>query len=257
MGILMSNTYLLTSYSYTKGCEDYFKSAKLTGLPIIVVQYGESPIEYSPGTEVNLREGKYPGNTGRFLPLLRILSEDRFNDDDWFVFTDTHDITFQCKLPDLNATGANILVASEGKTFGQVDFWRHRLPPTFFDKEMFNVGCFSMKRKQFLQFLTKLKESWDFMRSWYAQDDVRFPFTVPVVKTFIGSIFNSYTDTMVFNTFVQGKYCVDLPGLFGCAAFHKELGSMEKKGNYFYKDGKKLSVVHMNGSLKEAVWDCK
>lgn len=246
----MSKTYIVTSYSYTAGVERYFKTLPKSGAIPLIIQFGESSIEYPENAIVKKFDHGYMGNTGRFIPLYDIIKDGDFSNDDWFVFTDTHDVFFQRPIPDLSHVGAHILVAYEGKKFKEVDFWKIRVPSSLLEEDVYNVGSFAMRGKVLLQFLLQIKRSWDQFKEWYfMKDNLVFPYEVEVSKNFIASIFNSYTDTVLFNQFIKNKYYEELPGLFGCVAFNGELGRMKKvKRTWTTSDDKVISIVHENGS---------
>lgn len=250
---MSSKTYIVTSYSYTKGCEKYFETLSITGAIPLVVQFGTSPIKYPPHSKIYVIDKAYPGNTARFLPLAGILGDKQFKDDDWFVFTDTHDVEFQKKLPDLTNQTHHILVAHEGKLFKEVGFWEVRVPSDLLLSDVYNVGCFAMRGHMFKTFLLKLRKEWETFILWYKGiADYDFPYAIPVARTYLAVLFNSYGDTVIFNRFIRDRLFIELPGLFGCVNFNKEIGAMiQKRSGWITSDGKTISIVHHNGGDKQ------
>lgn len=242
--------YLVTSYSETRGCDRYFRTAKMSGCTPLVVQYGQTEdVVYPDHSRVYKIASGYPGNTARLISLFDLIRQEEFFPHDWFIFTDTHDVFFQGEVPNLEHYQQDVIVASEGRLFREIDFWDKRAPSDLRDQMAYNVGSFAMRKHAFMDFLLDVRKEWDKMRKWYTSEEARFPYSVPVVKDFAGSVFNSYADTFIFNRFIRKQNYIEAPEIISCAAFNLELGKMVKKdGSYYTADNQLIKIVHLNGS---------
>lgn len=249
--------YIITSYSCTnnEGCQRYFDTISRSGVVPLVIQFRKNmdsipDVIYPADARVYKINRLYPGNTGRLLPIYDLLTQEKFNNDDWFIFTDTHDVIFQKKIPDLNTlTNKDIIVTPEDRKFREISFWGERSPRYLHDQDIYNVGLFAMKLRVYKKFLEQVKMAWINMVKWknHLISD-QFPFDVPIVRNQIAATFNSFADTIIFNTFLMEKEFDVQRELFGCLRFSMDKIEMIKIENKFYtKEGKLICVVHANG----------
>lgn len=246
--------YLVTSFSYTgPGCQRYFDTLPLSGCQGIVIEYqGLAPVNYPKEVDVYKIKSGYKGNTGRFLPLYDLFQQKEYDKDDWFIFTDTHDVWFQHEIPNLDQYFAPIIVSAEGKSFGEIDFWKERLPQSMQGWPALNVGTFAMKYEMWLEFLKAVRGSYQAIMDWYKgpHGDL-WPKDTELIRKYITATFNAYADTMLFNTFVHNRTYVAAPEVFNCIGFQLELGHMKEKNQKYYTELDELiSVVHANGDSK-------
>lgn len=111
--------------------------------------------------EVVFRD-EYPGHLRRwnYVPP-RSLADPAV----WVIFTDTEDVVFQAPFPNLDATGKEILVADEGVTHRESDFWKGFLEPyedlrdALWNERVYNVGCFAMKAKHLADWIAFVKDN--------------------------------------------------------------------------------------------------
>lgn len=245
--------YIVTSYSYTdEGCQKFFDTLPLSGCKAIVFQYGDSPVKYPENCDVYKIKGGYKGNTARFLPIYDFFQQMPFKDDDWFIFTDTHDVWFQREIPDLNDFWAPIITSPEGKLFKEIDFWQDRLPQTMMEWPALNVGLFAMKKPAWMDFITAVRGCYEEMLNWYkGEHGNQWPKDSPLVRKYITATFNHYADTMIFNSFIHNRKWISAPEVFSCIGFQAELGHIhESKKHWLTETGEIVSVVHANGDVK-------
>ena len=197
----------------------------------------------------------YPGNTGKHKDFRELLSPLLVRDA-WCLFTDMHDVVFQAPLPPFPDT--QILLASEGKIFKDVPYWQEMFPDDVMSLEIYNVGCFAMKRDTLLAFWDELYAEWMQFHSWYKTAHIprfgngdNFPFNIPFhdhVRVEMAVMFNSHYDTLIYNRFIRKHRRTELPHLFGCYAYQVDQGIIEQYQNQLYRAGQLVSIAHYNGS---------
>lgn len=276
----MNKPYLLCAFDHVFEANRYFWSLRSsfgdTVQPIVItytLNGVEGEAEIPPGTIYAPMKKEYPGNTGRHRDVHRVLKglieqdPDAIDKDAWFIWTDVHDVIFQCPFPEF-PTDADILVCDEGRTFGEIEFWRGQFPQDTWNWRAYNAGCFAMRYEALMAFWENLETEWQSFFEWYVNgslpkisDVSTFPYTAPSLKRKIrmavAQIFNGYQDTLSFNTFLQKtKYRVKtVPGLFTCYAFDYYDGNVVigEDGKTYTKDGQMVSVVHFNGDTKKFI----
>lgn len=258
--------YLIGAFSSAKAVKGYFDTLHILGDSVepIVVQYQKNDKFEEVDIPFNVKLIKiaknYPGNTGKHKDFREVISPFLVGTG-WVIFTDMHDVVFQNPLPDF--PNVNILLASEGKKFGEIPFWCELFPDTIYDKTAYNVGCFAMRVSLVKEFWDYLHKGWMNFFDWYKNipfpkfgDGMSFPFTAPAypqrIKNEIAMIFNGYYDTLCYNEFISDyESKVEVKGLFGIYAFNYEVGNLiQKDGLLFNKDGSKISIAHYNGDSK-------
>lgn len=255
----MSKPTIITSYSYTKGCEQYFKSfSENVKANMIVIAFDEFREEIHPKNNCKIYkyEKGYPGNTGRLLPILRILKRDDFDLSGWFIFTDTHDVVFQTDIPELNTINKSIIACPEDISFGKSDFWKLRVPKNMYNLQVFNVGSFAMRGFQLVKFLEQVQSEWNHVVDEYtSKSDDRFPQDTIIFRDRLGNQFNSFADTIIFNRFIDQNIDDVLvhPTLFTCLAHNLESRrTHQKKDDMYYNEEHEIfAIVHKNGSTKD------
>ncbi len=210
---------------------------------------------------------RYPGNTGRHKDLREVVLSMNLDKDAWCIFTDIHDVVFQTPLPDLPAD-ADILVCDEGKTFGEIEFWKAIFPQDVWKLRAYNSGVWAMKYPVLMEFWDSLYNDWMKFFDWYKHETLpkisplhSFPFEAPIldkqIKNDIAKLFNGYQDTLAFIEFIEhvrnGKYRLkELSGLFACYAFQYDLDQVvEKERETYLMSGEKVCIVHYNGDSKK------
>lgn len=252
MSIIM--TYIVTSYSFTYGCQRYFDTLSKLGNSVtpIVVEYQKDnapDVNYPSNAQVYRVNKPYPGNTGRFIALYDLFEQTtvEYKPEDWIIFTDTHDVIFQ-NIPDLSKVKENIIVTPEYKTFEQVEFWNPRVPKGMYDWEVYNVGLFAMRLPLFKQFLRVIRGEWDKIVEYRNRPGLNFPYDVTIAKESMTQIFNSYADTIYFNQFIRYLKVFSQNSLFGCLSFGIEKKKIKlKNGIYLNEFDVPISIVHANG----------
>lgn len=231
-----SEPYLITSYSPTKGTEIYFAT-----LP----KNAES---------LTFQAETFCGNLDRFLPLMQFAKSGKMRMDCWWIWTDTHDVLFQGELPELPEVpkGPEILVAPEGRTFYDIEFWRDKTPSTLMFEQVYNVGCFAMTGRMFKEFLTYLEARIEEYKDF--SSEVYLPvFGETVAQKHLEILLNQFGDTILFNEFIQMHDFSPYPHLFTCLAFDLDMGkTVRKNGQYTDQDGIPYHIVHLNGDTRNA-----
>jgi len=261
-------TYVIGAFSSGKMAKTYFSTLPNLGdVEVIIIQYWNKEDKFDwvsvpPNVKIIQITKKYPGNTGKHLDLMTHVTN-RIEEDAWVFFTDVHDIIFQGPLPEL-PTDADILVASEGKNFGEIPFWRLIFPQEMYGKMAYNVGCMAMKKDALISFWAYLMKDWTAFHEWYDSVEIpdlgpkdMYPFNVKnyndKVKYDTASVFNGYFDTLCFNKFIRTKdyRATEIKGLFACYAFNHAVGTLVKKEDQWYNCGELVSIMHFNGDTKE------
>lgn len=260
--------YFICAFDSVVDANRYFKSfdEHIDG-NLIVLMYelnGDVKDLRIPDGAIIIRAGKkYTGNTGRHLDLKRAFEKLQVNKEAWFFFTDVHDVVFQTKLPKI-PKDVDILVSTEGRTFGEIDFWKERYPKNVMHLQAYNAGCFAMRYDVLMKFWEELEQEWMKFYTWYKTDSTLtnvFPFSDINIQDLLAEfkkqsalVFNGYVDTLFFNKFIRKYKFTDVEGLFGCYAFGYELGMIKIVNDLSYTDRDKLiSIVHYNGSTKKYI----
>jgi hypothetical protein len=262
----MSKYYLIGAFNNGKKAKNYFDSLLVLGDKVepIIIQYlrnGKFDKVAKPDNVKLIKYKKeYPGNTGKHKDFREIISP-LLERDTWCIFTDMHDVIFQAPLPKFPDT--EILIASEAKKFGDVGYWKEIFPADVWDMDVYNVGCFAMKRSLLQDFWDYIYENWMQFHQWYKSKSVArigngdtFPFNVPFhekVRVEMAIMFNGHYDTLSFNRFIRKHKTSELPSLFACYAYQVEMGVIEDKDGKLYQNGKLTSVAHYNGSMKKYI----
>lgn len=213
---MATKPYLISIASKTKGYERYRKTREvvLPGVHSIDVTFYE-----------------YPGHLHRldYLP-------DRFDPNDWVIFTDTDDVIFQLPIPDLSSIDADIIVANEGVRFKANGFWRgvmKSLPKpiveTVADLPIYNAGTWAMKAKrayELQQFIADLRSEVDHPNA----DQI---------------LYNLYID-------IHRKHTTEHPYIFTTLYANIEKGNVVMRDKTFVnKEGIPYCIVHANGDSKK------
>jgi hypothetical protein len=204
---------------------------------------------------------EYAGNTGKHRDLAKVIPTMKdWQPNDWVIFTDVHDVVFQAPIPKL--PNLTLLTSCEGKKFGEIDFWRDRMPAEYHSWTAYNVGTFAIRYELLLQFWKKLDASWMDFYSWYKHGHARlhepggFPFNTNHLETeykeISATIFNGYFDTIIFNKFIRRKTvkAKAAPWLFGCYAYEQITGGVTMKDSKMYRDNQLIPITHYNGCSK-------
>lgn len=184
--------YLIGAFNSGEAATAYFKSLKNLGEaaePIIIQYWFQGkfePVEVPKHVKLLQIQKEYPGNTGKHKDFRQYVAP-LLVKDQWCVFTDMHDVIFQQPFPEF-PSNAQILVASEGKKFGEIEFWKKLLPKRAWKQKAYNVGCFAMRRDLLLRFWDYLYNEWMQFFDWYAHgqlpllgDGESFPFCSPIL----------------------------------------------------------------------------
>src|SRR6266571_460393 len=252
--------YLIGAFSNGKLAQAYFDSLSVLGDTVepIIVQYlrhGEfDEINKPQNVKLIKYKKEYPGNTGKHKYFREIISP-LLERDVWCIFTDMHDVVFQSPLPTFPQY-SDVILAYEDKKFGEVDYWKSIFPENVWDWNIYNVGCFAMKRDAIREFWDYLYQNWMDFYQWYKQGTIMrighgdsFPFNIPFhekVKIEMAMMFNGHYDTLCFNTFVKKKNFSAVRGLFGCYAYQVESGSIQYENGKLYRDDELVSIAHFN-----------
>lgn len=255
--------YLIGAFSDGKQAQRYLDSLKvIDGVEPIFIQYlnkGDFDHIDKPSHVKLIKYAKqYPGNTGKHKDFREILSP-ILERDTWVIFTDMHDVVFQAPLPEFPE--GEILVASEGVNFGEIDYWAGLFPQEMMSLEAYNVGTFAMKRDVLIKFWDYLYENWMDFYSWYKTSRIpqigngeTFPFNIPFherVRVEMAIMFNNHYDTLCFNKFLRKRLYTEVPGLFACFSYQVKKGKVELHQDKLYIKKKLASVAHYNGSAKK------
>lgn len=264
-------SYVLSVFDHAEHAQRYFDTMRVMGHDFIPISlmFGEPKDVTVPEYGLLIKTGKpYPGNTGRHYEIAKVFptiaKDNNIQRNDWIFFTDVHDTIFQAPLPEL-PDNADILVCSEGKTIGQIEYWRERYPHQMYDWECFNAGSFAMRYHVYLEFLHYVNREWSKFLAWYRGEMTprfagidSFPFESPMLhKQFreeIAKFFNAYSDTLMYNNFLRSTSYrrFEVPGLFTTYAYNYELGNVyQRDGVTYTKQGQVVSIVHFNGATKE------
>lgn len=259
------SAYIIGAFNQAKYAQTYFDSLDILGdVEVIVVQYlrrGKfEPVKVPKNVKLIKYKKEYPGNTGKHKDFREIVGP-LLTDDKWCIFTDMHDVVFQTPLPELPSGTSVILAASESVTFGEVDYWSDIFPASVRNWEVYNVGCFAMKRDVLRMFWDNLYENWMEFYSWYKSGSIprigngdTFPFNIPFhekVKVEMAIMFNGHYDTLCFNEFIRSYGYSELPGLFACYAFQVDKGVIVNNDGQLFRDGKLTTIAHFNGNTKK------
>jgi hypothetical protein len=216
-------------------------------------------VQVPSNTQLVVMDKPYAGNTGKHRDLAKVIPTIKdWRPDDWVIVTDVHDVVFQAPIPEL--PNNTILTSCEGKTFGEIDFWRDRLPFDYHNWIAYNVGTFAIKYRLLEMFWGKLETRWMEFFDWYKNGMVHmvqdgFPFDTiqfeKEVKEVAAVTFNSYFDTLIFNEFIRLKLDVkEAPWLFGVYAYEYETRRVTIKDSKMYRDKQLLPISHYNGDSK-------
>src|ERR1035437_354088 len=258
---MTNRTYLIGAFSSGEMAQPYFDSLKVLGDSVtpIIIQYQHKGEFQKVNVPLNVKLIKlakdYSGNTGKHKDFREYIAP-ILTGEDWTIFTDMHDVVFQAPLPEF--PDVNILVASEGKMFGQINFWKDLFPVSMWADQAYNVGCFAMRTSLVKDFWELLFIDWMKFVDWYKTGTIPqikggFPFNAAAfpqrLKDELAIIFNGFYDTMFFNEFIKEYQSKEeLEGLFGVYAYNFEVGNIVKKNGVLYtKEDKKISIAHYNG----------
>lgn len=267
----MNKPYILSSFDHAFEARRYFWSMGsaigegITPVSIMYEPHVDLP-EFPKHGKLIRASKKYPGNTGRHRDMHEVIAaiEKDLDTSQWFFFTDVHDVIFQCPLPEL-PEDADILVCYEGKTFGEIEFWRGLIPKNMWEWKAYNCGTMAMRYDVLVKYWNYVDSEWMKFFTWYKDGmlpklngNTTFPFESPTldykIKFEIAKMYNEYHDTVAYNRFIHDNtYRIrEVPGLFTCYAFDYELGNIvERDGKTYTKDGLLISITHYNGSSKE------
>lgn len=256
--------YLIGAFNNGRMAQRYFASLAVLGDTVepIIVQYLRKGKFDRIKKPVNVKlikyKKEYPGNTGKHKDFREIISP-LLERDAWCIFTDMHDVIFQAPLPVF--PDADVLVASESKKFGEVNYWRDLFPQDVWEWDVYNVGCFAMRRDTIKGFWEYLYENWMQFYTWYKQGTIvrighadTFPFNIPFhdkVRVEMAIMFNGHYDTLCFNQFIRKNKKKELSGLFACYAYQVDTGVVELRGTNLYQNNKLTSIAHFNGDTKK------
>lgn len=265
-----SKPYILSAFDHVFKTGAYFSSLRgvlgNTVRPICIMYEPHEHIDLPLEGQLIKLPKKYPGNTGKYRDYRELLPQLNLDKDAWFISTDVHDVLFQKYLPPF-PDDADILITSEGKTFGEIDFWKQRFPEYMSSWPAYNVGTFAMRYQPLMDFLNLIEFRWKRFLEWYkAENKINvvagdgFPFTGVLLekdlKQYIARVFNSFADTLIFNQFIRMEIyrTKEIPDFFSCWAYNYELGNIvENNGVTYTKNGLVPSIVHYNGSTKEFI----
>jgi hypothetical protein len=243
----------------------YFKSmGKVTDAWFYILQYKRDGV----WEKVTLPENatlykldkKYAGNSGKLNDLYGVFSGLSLGLDEWYIFTDMHDVVFQTDIPSLEGD-ANIFVVSEQKTFGEIDFWKHMLPSEMHGWTAYNCGVFAMREKQFRRYLEISHAEYSRMIDWKKNFSAtrlgsEFPFSSPyateMIKEQMGSLYNGIADTYLFNKCIHDSRAVFDWNDVCCYNFAIEQNvAVVKRKKMYNKKGDLFAIAHYNGNAKE------
>jgi hypothetical protein len=212
--------YLLTLSSKTPGQNRFIDSLKNINVEHIAVQFQPFNERLDPFTYIH-HNFAYPGHIQKYGFVPRDLDKDRY-----IIFTDTDDVIFQADLPELKA---DLYLAPEN-VIHRGSWWEpyineHPVFESLLDKPIYNSGCWAMKVKTLYELL-------DFQQK---------------IGIF-GNLYQCY-----FNLFIQER--PDLSRVEDLSIFCALHANIHRKDVYkedvWKFNGKIISCVHANGSLKE------
>ena len=235
----MKKPYLISLSSFTPGVERYLKTMgelQDSVEPVFVDLYPHIPTQFLCYFQDFNRywyhcvPEAYPGNHSRMKYIPANLEEDR-----WWIFTDTHDVIFQSRIPDLDEYDVDVLLANEGENWEESGLWVNYLKKV---KELgsamdelnrtpiYNGGCFAMKGHIFKQYVNYLTNHEAF-------------------KT------GQFSDQPLLNLFALKQKSSDCPALFMTIYKHMYNKNGSCEDGVFIRDGFIPSIVHGNGCGKD------
>lgn len=240
--------YLITSLNAMPGAARWVRTAQqILGDSVQPVVIMWEPYFDVPAHFLVRKMGRpYPGHMAKLLPLLEMdLDRDR-----WFLFTDGADVIFQAPLPDLGAAGRSVLLANEGLTHGESDFWRPHLEPPLFaglrDTPIYNVGTWAAVGHAFVDFLRYLIAAQDLCRrhGW------------PLLNIHEQLLYNLWVQTLQGDGGeLEALFCSLYANVTG-RRFDGVGGTARRAGGRFVnRRGEPYAVVHGNGSTKSLLDD--
>jgi hypothetical protein len=167
--------YLCISCSLTPGVKRWLKTFKESGVSsqVRLIIFMWQPYFDEEIKEILIdddyviykQDSNYLGNKNARLPLYDLIKNKNL-DDDWFIWTDCHDIIFQDKIPEFWINpDFKVLICSEFSTHEEIEFYwlkiiiesesdefKHLL-----NKPIYNSGSFAMLGSQMMDYISELK----------------------------------------------------------------------------------------------------
>lgn len=252
--------YLCISCSHTSGVERWLKTFKSSGVAeqvrLLVFMwkpyFDEQIAAILPDDTdytVYHQDSKYIGNKMARKPLLDLITKPFTHvfDNEWFLWTDCHDVIFQDQLPEFWINSDKALICPEHLKHKESDYWLPIIAssPEFaylHNKLVYNSGCFAMKGVQILDYFTELNQpsySGRYGKSGYDGDQLIYN------KWVHKNISSCVADIGIFLSLYAGYVGKQWTG----RSEHSKLVN----GKFITPEGKPFSIVHASGHTKNVL----
>lgn len=253
--------YLCISCSLTPGVKRWIKTFKNSGVAsqvrLIIFMWEpyfdndvEEVLDKNCDYVIYKQESKYINNRTARLPLLELLKKNKTLLNEWFVWTDCHDVVFQKELPEfwINSN-KDAIICSEHLKHGESDYWLPLITGSkefehLYDKEVYNSGVFAMRGFKIFNYFCELNKP-------------TYPNRYGKSELYIDNQYDG--DQLIFNKWVHNNIsCCDVNSEIFLALY---TGYIDKNwvdmstyskfdnGKFISQDGKIFPIVHANGNV--------